>query len=120
MNKWFRGKGIKTVSTFRLWFEIWISLRVICKQPWASCHSTVLLCRAYSRQFSLLPQRDDNNMSGSLWLMTSEQTTNWKPSLADWSGGMSACCAAGPTVRWRAEKCAVDHYDVQQVHSISK
>jgi len=35
-------------------------------------------------------------MSGSL-------RATWRPSVADWGGGMSVCCTAGPTVRKRGQ-----------------
>ena len=65
--------------TFMSWVQI--SLPAIFKQPWAVC----------SCQLSLLPFAGQE-MSSSLRAM------GWRPSVADWGGGMSVCCTAGPIV----------------------
>jgi len=82
--KWSSGWSIGLV-TFRS--RVRISLRAICKQPWASCEPTVC-----SGQLSILPFAG-REMSSSL------RATGWRHSVADWGAGMSAYCIAGPVVR---------------------
>jgi len=51
-----------------------------------------------SGQLSLLPTALGRKMSSS------SRATGWRPSVAGWGGGMSACCTAGPTVLWRRQR----------------
>jgi len=81
---WHWQVGHTHTATFTLW--VWISLRAICKQPWASCWPTVC-----SGQLSLLPFMGWK-MHSCLW------ATGWRPSVTDCGDGMSVCCTAGPVV----------------------
>jgi len=80
------GLVVKSIGlvTFRL--RVRISLRAICKQPWAT------VC---SGQLSLLPfARPEMSSSCSFF-----RATEWRSGVADRGGGMFVCCTAGPIVR---------------------